>query len=211
MSTSPGVSWQPSLLESAIEPSIDESFAPLKHVQLDPTSWVQHVPGWLEGSEQLFAELLETRDWGQRTRRIYDEKHVEPRLTASWRLASGEPLQPPVLERARVALSDRYDVTFDSVGFNLYRTGQDSVAWHGDHIPKSVVDPLVAILSVGEPRKFLLRPKLGGPSKSFLLGRGDLLITGGACQRAWQHSVPKVAKAGPRISITYRHGIENYD
>ncbi len=205
------VSWQPSLLEFAIEPSIDGSFAALKHIQLDPTSWVQHVPGWLQGSEQLFSELLETREWGQRTRRIYDQKHLEPRLTDSWRLASGEPLQPPVLEQARRALSGRYDVTFDSVGFNLYRTGQDSVAWHGDHIPKSVVDPLVAILSVGEPRKFLLRPKLGGPSKSFLLGRGDLLVTGGATQRAWQHSVPKVAKAGPRISITYRHGIDTYN
>ncbi len=211
MSTSPEVSWQPSLLESAIEPTIDESFAALKHVQLDPTSWVQHVPGWLRGSEQLFAELLDTRDWGQRTRRIYDEKHVERRLTASWRLSSSEPLEPPILEQARRALSERYDVEFDSVGFNLYRTGQDSVAWHGDHIPKSVVDPLVAILSVGEPRKFLLRPKLGGPSKSFFLGRGDLLVTGGASQRAWQHSVPKVAKAGPRISITYRHGMEKYE
>lgn len=211
MSISPEVSWQPSLFESAIEPAIDESFANLKHVQLDPTSWVQHVPGWLDGSEQLFSELLETRDWGQRMRRIYDEKHLEPRLTAGWRLESGEPLEPPILERARHALCERYDITFDSVGFNLYRTGQDSVAWHGDHIPKSVVDPLVAILSVGEPRKFLLRPKLGGPSKSFMLGRGDLLVTGGACQRAWQHSVPKVAKAGPRISITYRHGVERYE
>jgi hypothetical protein len=32
------------------------------------------------------------------------------------------------------------------------------------------------------------------------------LVTGGSCQRTWQHTVPKVAKAGPRISITFRHG-----
>jgi alkylated DNA repair dioxygenase AlkB len=69
----------------------------------------------------------------------------------------------------------------------------------------SIVDPIVAIVSVGHPRRFLLRPKGGGRSVGFELGRGDLLVTGGACQREWQHQVPKVSTAGPRISITFRH------
>src|SRR5918992_4210776 len=107
MSTSPGVSWQPSLLEAAIEPAIDESFATLKHIQLDPYSWVQLMPGWLQGSEQLFSELLETRDWGQRTRRIYDQKHLEPRLTASWRLGSQSPLAAAALATARPGVAAR--------------------------------------------------------------------------------------------------------
>jgi alkylated DNA repair dioxygenase AlkB len=63
----------------------------------------------------------------------------------------------------------------------------------------------VAIVSVGEPRRFLLRPRGGGRSVRFELGAGDLLVTGGRCQREWQHCVPKVAAAGPRISITFRH------
>ena len=106
----------------------------------------------------------------------------------------------------RIALSQRYGVAFDSVGLNLYRDGRDSVAWHRDRIAKDIDDPLVAIVSVGEPRRFLLRPVTGGHSRALLLGRGDLLVTGGTCQRTWQHTVPKVAKAGPRISITFRHG-----
>jgi alkylated DNA repair dioxygenase AlkB len=113
----------------------------------------------------------------------------------------------PVIEEMRVVLSARYGVELDSGGINFYRDGRDSVAWHGDRIPKEVVDPIVGIVSVGEPRKFLLRPKGGGPSVKFMLGRGDLLVTGGATQRAWDHAVPKVAVAGPRISITFRHGI----
>jgi alkylated DNA repair dioxygenase AlkB len=98
-------------------------------------------------------------------------------------------------------------VEFDSAGMNLYRNGKDSVAWHGDQIRKEIEAPIVALVSVGEARKFLLRPVEGGRSHSFLLGRGDLLVTGGLTQRTWQHSVPKVAQAGGRISIAFRHGM----
>ncbi|MFP5352750.1 MAG: alpha-ketoglutarate-dependent dioxygenase AlkB, partial [Actinomycetota bacterium] len=68
--------------------------------------------------------------------------------------------------------------------------------------------PLVALVSLGEPRRFLLKPRGGGETHAFMLGRGDLLVTGGRTQRTWLHSVPKVAKAGPRISIAYRHGLD---
>jgi alkylated DNA repair dioxygenase AlkB len=114
---------------------------------------------------------------------------------------------PAILEEMRVALSARYRVTFSSCGCNLYRDGHDSVAWHGDRISAEVVDPNVAIVSVGEPRKLLLRPASGGSSVRFDLGHGDLLVMGGASQRTWQHSIPKVAAAGPRMSITFRHGM----
>jgi alkylated DNA repair dioxygenase AlkB len=90
---------------------------------------------------------------------------------------------------------------------NLYRDGRDSVAWHRDRIAKEIEDPIVVLVSLGEPRRFLVRPHGGGRSRAFRLGRGDLLVTGGRFQREWEHSVPKVAKAGPRISIAFRHGM----
>jgi len=68
---------------------------------------------------------------------MYDQTVREPRLTAPWDAASGEPLQPPILEEIRRALCERYGRSFDSVGFNLYRDGRDSVAWHADRIPGS--------------------------------------------------------------------------
>jgi alkylated DNA repair dioxygenase AlkB len=105
-------------------------------------------------------------------------------------------------------LSERYRVELDSMGMNLYRDGRDSVAWHGDRIAREIEKPIVALVSLGHPRKFLLRPKGGGRSRPFELGRGDLLVTGGRTQRLWQHSVPKVATvAGPRISLAFRHGM----
>ncbi|SRR5581483_2963607 len=202
------MSWQPSLLDEATEPKVDSSFSSLERVDLDAESWVDYAPGWVSGADELFEDLLASTDWGQRTRWMYEKRVVEPRLTSHWRAGSGEPLEPPVLEEMRYLLSERYGVDLDSMGMNLYRDGRDSVAWHGDRIAKEIEKPIVALVSLGHPRKFLLRPKGGGRSRPFELGRGDLLVTGGRTQRAWQHSVPKVANAaGPRISLAFRHGM----
>jgi alkylated DNA repair dioxygenase AlkB len=65
-------------------------------------------------------------------------------------------------------------------------------------------DTFVATVSLGAPRTFHIRRKGGGPSRAWSLGGGDLLVMGGACQRAYEHSVPKVASAAPRIALIYR-------
>ena len=206
MRPSPEFVWQPSLLGAAEEPDIDRSFSGLRRIHLDEGSWVDHAPGWVSGADRLFEEVLFDRQWEQRSRRMYDQRVEEPRLTAPWNADSGRPLEPPILEEIRGVLSERYRRAFDSVGFNLYRDGRDSVAWHADRIAAEIEEPIVALVSLGEPRKFLLRPKGGGASQAFLVGHGDLLVTGGKTQRTWEHSVPKVSRAGPRISLAYRHG-----
>lgn len=208
MSESNEFIWQASLLALGETSDIDRTFARLERIHLDEESWVDYLAGWVSGADRLFEEILESRGWGQRSRRMYDRRVREPRLTAPWNVRSGRPLEPPVLEDIRKVLSARYGRTFDSVGFNLYRDGRDSVAWHGDRIKKEIEDPIVALVSLGEPRKFLMRPKRGGKSRAFSLGRGDLLVTGGRSQRTWEHSVPKVARAGPRISLAYRHDMD---
>jgi alkylated DNA repair dioxygenase AlkB len=198
--------WQPTLLDAASGPDVDTSFSRLVRVELDATSWVDHAPGWVTGSDELLARLIAETDWGQRSRWMYERRVAEPRLTASWSSASGQPLEPTVLERMREVLSTRYGVTLDSMGLNLYRDGRDSVAWHGDRIAREIAEPIVALVSLGDPRRFLARPKGGGRSIPFELGGGDLLVTGGTFQRRWEHSVPKVAAAGARVSIAFRHG-----
>jgi alkylated DNA repair dioxygenase AlkB len=198
--------FQPGLF-GAEEVSFDSAFAELRRIDLDPRSWVDYAPGWVSGSDALFEQVLTSRNWAQRTRRMYEGRVLEPRLTAPWNLRSGAPLEPPVIDDIRLCLSARYGVLFDSVGFNFYRDGRDSVAWHGDKIRKEIEQPIVALVSLGEPRKFLLRPRGGGRSIPFQLGRGDLLVTGGLAQREWEHCVPKVAHAGPRISLAFRYAM----
>ena len=195
------VELQGSLLGSG-EPAVDRGFTGLARLALDDETWVDHVPGWLSGSDAMFSWLLDNAHWGEMEMYLYGEKRLSPRLVA--RLPVGE--LPPALAEARAALSARYAVDFGSIGVNLYRDGRDSVAWHGDRVARTKPTAIVATLSVGERRRFLLRPKAGGgKSVPFDLGQGDLLVMGGACQRTWQHSVPKVASAGPRMSVTFRH------
>lgn len=199
--------WQPSLF-GATSLGFDAAYSRLQRMELDERSWVDYAPGWVSGSNELFERVVESRGWGQRTRKMYDAEVKEPRLTASWKLKSDRPLDPTILEEMRRSLGDRYGVEFDSLGFNLYRAGGDSVAWHRDHIDRTIAEPVVVLVSLGEPRRFLLRPYGGGSSIAFMLGHGDLLVTGGKTQRMWEHSVPKVSTAGPRISLAYRHGLQ---
>ncbi len=95
---------------------------------------------------------------------------------------------------------------FETAGLCFYRTGNDSVAWHGDRVGRTIDrDTMVAILSVGVERTLSLRPKGGGPVMRFPVGHGALLVMGGSCQRTYEHAILKTKQAvGPRISIQFR-------
>ena len=195
--------WQGSLLGDDT-PGFDPGFPGLVHHELAHGAWVDHLPTWLVGADEVFATAIATLGWGQRTERMYGEALLQPRLTA-WMPVAEIPEPLALLRDVGAALSRRYGVRFASLGANLYRDGRDSVAWHGDRIARELPTATIAIVSVGEPRPFRLRPRDGGASLGFALGHGDLLVMGGSCQRTWKHTVPKVAAAGPRISLTFRH------
>jgi alkylated DNA repair dioxygenase AlkB len=182
-------------------PSIDAAFSTLRRVQLDATAWVDHAPGWLRGHEAVMEHLARTTAWKQPRREMYDRVVDVPRLVAA--LPDDGPGHP-VIEDMRRALAARYGVELPHVSFGYYRDGRDSVAWHGDYVAREMDEALVATVSLGEPRRFLLRPTGGGRSVAFKLGWGDLLVMGGSSQRTWQHAVPKVARAGQRIAVMFR-------
>lgn len=200
------LTWQPSLFGGG-DVGIDPTFAGVERRQLADDAWVDHVPGWVGGADELFAELLVVVAWEQRSMHLYERRVREPRLTARYRLDEGPPPLPVLAEMAG-ALSDRYAVAFTSVGCNLYRDGADSVAWHGDRVARELAEATVAVVSLGDTRQFKLRPKGGGAAVTLLPGAGDLLVMGGSCQRTWDHSVPKVRTAGPRVSVQFRHAYD---
>lgn len=195
--------WQTSLLD-AEHARFDATFGDVRRRTLGDGAWVDHAARWVRGSDELFAEVVARAPWDRRILRMYGELVTEPRLTAPWRVAD-VPEELAVLRRIAGALSERYGVAFSNVGCNLYRSGSDSVAWHGDRVARERVTATIAIVSLGHPRAFRLRPKRGGPSVGYTLGHGDLLVMGGTCQRTWDHAVPKVARvSGPRLSVTFR-------
>ncbi len=189
-----------------VEPEADLAYSEAVRHQLDSTTWVDLAKGWLQGSDRIFDLLYDQLTWIQRRDiKMYDSLVDEPRLSAWWRASDGEPEPLPLLTTLRTSLAERYDEPFDSIGFNLYRDGNDSVAWHADRHAHVVTNPVIAIVSVGAPRPLKLRPKGGGHSTGWDLGNGDLLVMGGACQHEWEHTVPKVKRTtGPRMSITFR-------
>jgi alkylated DNA repair dioxygenase AlkB len=201
----PETAWQGSLF-ALNDPAVDPTFSGLVRRNLDCDSWIDYLPNWLGGSDDVFGQTLASMPWENRKVLMYQRWLPEPRLSSWWTTGSGSPFPIAVVDDILGLLSERYDREFDSIGCNYYRDGRDSVAWHGDRLPGNPQEPIVAIVSTGTRRPFLVRPTGGGPSIRYELGGGDLLVMGGQSQIGWQHCVPKVALSGPRISITFRHG-----
>ena len=171
-------------------------------LQLDACCWVDVLRGYVGGADQLLADLEQTMAWHRGRRLMYGTWYDEPRLSASE--AGPGRSAPAIIEEIRDELTDRYRRSFRGLFCNYYVDGHDSVAWHADRIGRTEVDPLVAIVSVGGPRTFAMRPHGGGESYRIGLHSGDLLVMGGATQHHWEHSVPKTRSAPPRISVTMR-------
>jgi alkylated DNA repair dioxygenase AlkB len=208
------LTWQPSLLgaepssgptpEAAscvpqVRQSFERAMAAADHLVLSDGAWIDVATNVVAHGDALFEAVLECAPWASYERPMYDRIVVEPRLTTrAW------PDPPAAVSTLAEVLSDHYGLDLRAVSANLYRTGADSVAWHGDRIRHRPEGNIVAILSLGSPRRFLLRPKHGGGSLRFTPRCGDLLVMGGTCQRTWEHCVPKCASAGPRISVMFR-------
>jgi alkylated DNA repair dioxygenase AlkB len=178
-------------------------------IVLSHGAWLDVVPGWLRGADDLFERLMQAVPWRAERRWMYDQVVAVPRLLCHY--GADEPLPDPVLADARRALDEHYrqeiGESLCTAGLCLYRDGRDSVAWHGDTSGRRVRQTVVAIVSLGTPRALLLRPRRGGGGQTlrYLVGHGDLLVMGGTCQRTWEHAVPKTARpTGPRISVQFR-------
>ena len=135
--------------------------ARIERTELSDGAWVDVLPGWFEGADDLFTELVESIPWRAERRPMYDNVVDVPRLLHNYGV--GEQLPHPALEEARDALSAHYrpelGEPFVTAGCCYYRDGHDSVAWHGDRIGRGRShDTMVAIVSFGSPRKLQLRP-----------------------------------------------------
>ena len=202
----PVLHWQPTLPTAvAGAPTFDVSFGTGRRIALDDTAWADHVAGWVDGADALFELVVAEAPWEHRTVRMYDRMVEEPRLTAWYGHRLDGDGVPPIFAAMAGALRARYRRAFDGVGAALYRDGSDSVAWHSDRVDPALVEPLVAIVSLGSARTLRMRPKAKGPTRPFVLLPGDLFVMGGATQANWEHAVPKVASAGARVSLQFRH------
>ena len=97
---------------------------------------------------------------------------------------------------------------FNSVLANHYRSGSDSMGWHSDDEKELGPEPVIASISLGDERRFLLRHRRRKELQTheITLENGSLLLMRASSQHAWRHSIPKTRRAvAPRINLTYRH------
>lgn len=194
------------------------SFFPEEEGLMFPAELMQYFPSFLDGPEamRLLDRLQTTVPWRQQTITLYGKPVRTPRLTAwygdegsSYRF-SGARLHPhpwtPPLRQLKQQVEAVAEQRFNSVLLNLYRDGQDSVAWHSDDEPELGSRPVIASVSLGEERKFEFRKREDHTVRyGLVLGSGSLLVMQGDLQRDWEHRVPKsAAPMIPRINLTFR-------
>ena len=179
---------------------------------------LRFAPQWLSRAEadELLERLMDEIRWETHRIRMFGREVDSPRRSC-WIGDPGtsyvysrtrfEPRPwPPALAAIRPRIDEAAGVAMNSVLANLYRDGKDAMGWHSDDEPELGPAPLIASLSLGAARRFLLRRRDDTTRKAeFLLGHGDLLLMGGATQRHYQHALPKMARVqGERINLTFR-------
>ena len=110
------------------EPEIDAG-ATFERLHLDDRVGSTSRGSWLHGADTLLDALIESVDWKQGKRWMYERMVDDPRLSR-WYPAD-EPLPHPALDGARRS-KRATTCRFGGVGLNYYRDGHDSVAWHSD-------------------------------------------------------------------------------
>jgi alkylated DNA repair dioxygenase AlkB len=174
---------------------------------------INYYPGWVDDADQLFARLREGIAWEQHTITLYGRTVLTPRLT-SW-MGDGpyrysgivnEPTPwPDALADLRERLRNELGVDFNSCLANLYRDGSDSMGYHSDNEPELGGRPTIASISLGDPRRFVLRHRSTGERWSWDLGHGDLLVMRDESQGDYAHAIPKTSRpVGPRMNLTFR-------
>jgi alkylated DNA repair dioxygenase AlkB len=186
------------------EPRIDEHVA-FERIAFDETSWVDVARGWIHDADTLYARLEANVPWEQGKVWRYERWVPEPRLRAGFSLANAP--HPALIEAQRV-LQRSYRAHFDGCGLAYYRNARDSVAMHRDRELRWLDDTVVAILTLGARRPFLVQCRSADRASACDLSpaSGDLMVFGGRFQADWLHGVPKAPHAvRGRVSVQWRH------
>lgn len=180
---------------------------------------LEYDPDWLgeDGSDALFGELRRVLAWEVHRIRLFGRTVDSPRLScwigdpgASYRYSGADfdpHPWPEVLLPVRERLSRELGTGFNSVLANLYRGGNDAMGWHSDDERELGPRPVIASLSLGATRRFVLRHRSVPERRLALdLPAGSLLVMAGETQRHYRHALPRTRReVGERINLTFRN------
>ncbi len=168
-------------------------------------------------ASSLEKKLTENVPWKQTKQILYDKEFLTPRLIAwygddekSYHLGGNEfsvNAWTPELLSLKYRIEKQTGYQFNSALLNLYRDGNDSVAWHRDKESDLGNRSVIASVSLGEVRNFDFRNRDNHRNRySLPLQHGSLLIMKGDLQTGWEHRIAKSKKTmQPRINLTFRN------
>lgn len=183
-----------------------------------PGAELRFFPQWLSVAEadRLLHSLNESIHWENHRIRLFGREVDSPRLS-SWigdagtaYTYSGSRFQPrpwpAALDEIRPRLARELGVPFNSVLANRYRDGRDCMGWHSDNEAALGAQPVIASLSLGAARRFVLKHRQEKDCKLALeLPHGSLLVMAGDTQTHYRHALPRTAHpVGERINLTFR-------
>lgn len=164
-----------------------------------------------EEADRYYHSLLHHTPWHEYQMPMYDKVVTAPRMIAWYgeQEEAGESSLPWTSEllELRGKVEKETGLSFNAVLLNLYRNGNDSVAWHSDKEHKIGKNPSIASVTFGQTRPFRFRHKMGKevPKLEIPLHHGTLLLMSGTTNTYWEHHIPKSAKEMlPRINLTFR-------
>ena len=182
-----------------------------------PGAAISYDPDWLDpaAASTLFGALRDGLPWERHRITVYGRNLEAPRLSC-WigdedaaYTYSGTRFQPnpwpAALLPVRQRLANELDGAFNSVLANRYRDGRDCMGWHSDNEASLGPKPVIASVSLGASRRFVLKHRQGAPKIELALPHGSLLVMAGETQTHYQHALPRTAKpVGERINLTFR-------
>ncbi len=182
-----------------------------------PLADLRYFPTFLPSAQaqRFFEAVRESACWQQPEITLFGRRVLTPRLScwmgdsdAVYRYSNTtfnpEPWTQPVLE-LREHLHAFTGRRFNSVLLNYYRDGNDAMGWHSDDERELGANPVIASVSLGGERRFLIRNRQGGKSMALCLAEGSLLVMQGDSQKLYQHCLPRTAKpVAARLNLTFR-------
>ena len=170
-----------------------------------------------EPADDIMQHLIDEVPWKAEKIVVWGKTFPQPRLIA-WYGDSGKsytysgihlnplPWTPVLLDiksRVEAVVGDE----FNSALLNYYRDHRDSMGLHSDDEPELGQCPIIASLSLGEERLFILKHKTRKDLKSvrLKLASSSLLLMKGETQQHWKHGIEKkTCPCGPRVNLTFR-------
>lgn len=189
----------------------------IKTYNLADGAKIQYIKNFLSHreAEKIYDELFSVVPWIQGEYKIYGKNIKVPRYSYTLKdnnfqipktyQVIDSMTWPPLTKKLKNKVERQTGYQIHYAQLNYYRDENDSVGFHSDDSVQP--NDIIASVSLGAPRKFILKHKKNNKlKKELILENGSLLIMNEAAAKThWKHSIPKLTReTQPRINITFR-------